>query len=85
MHGFMKTVVIPNTALRVSRLGLGTAQFGARLSAADARALLKRVKIISPAKRPVPSRHFELMGEALLKRRRIRMRYLTRTRGGELS
>jgi predicted DNA-binding transcriptional regulator YafY len=52
---------------------------------ADARALLKRVKIISPAKRPVPSRHFELMGEALLKRRRIRMRYLTRTRGGDVS
>ena len=47
---------------------------------ADARALMKRVKIISPAKRPVPSQHFERVGEALLKRRRIHMRYLTRTR-----
>ena len=48
---------------------------------ADAKALLKRVKIISPAKRPVPSQYFELVGEALLKRRRIHMRYLTRGRG----
>jgi predicted DNA-binding transcriptional regulator YafY len=48
---------------------------------ADAKTLLKRVKIISAAKRPVPSRHFELVGEALLQRRRLRMRYLTRGRG----
>lgn len=48
---------------------------------ADAKALLKRVKIISPAKRPVPTQCFEMVGEALLKRRRLHMRYLTRGRG----
>jgi predicted DNA-binding transcriptional regulator YafY len=47
----------------------------------EARELLKRVKIIGSAKRPVSSQFFELVGEALLKRRRIRMRYLTRGRG----
>jgi predicted DNA-binding transcriptional regulator YafY len=47
----------------------------------EARALLKRVKIVSAAKRPVPSRFFELVGEALLARRRIHLRYLTRSRG----
>ena len=47
----------------------------------DAKALLKRVKIIGSAKRPVPSQYFELVGEALLKRRRLHMRYLTRGRG----
>ncbi len=48
---------------------------------ADAKALLKRVKIIGSAKRPVSSQFFELIGEALLKRRRLHMRYLTRGRG----
>jgi len=48
---------------------------------ADAKALLKRVKIIGSAKRPVSSQFFELIGEALLKRKRIHMRYLTRGRG----
>ncbi len=47
---------------------------------ADAKALLKRVKIIGSAKRPVSSQFFELVGEALLKRRRLHMRYLTRGR-----
>jgi predicted DNA-binding transcriptional regulator YafY len=50
----------------------------------EARALLRRVKIVSATKRPVPSRFFELVGEALLARRRIHMSYLTRSRG-ELS
>jgi predicted DNA-binding transcriptional regulator YafY len=50
-------------------------------SEADARALMKRVKVISSARRPVASRFFELVGEALMKRRRIHMRYLTRGRG----
>jgi predicted DNA-binding transcriptional regulator YafY len=49
--------------------------------AGDAKALLKRVRIASAARRPVPGRFFELVAEALLKRRRIRMRYLTRGRG----
>ncbi len=48
---------------------------------ADAKSLLKRVKIIGSAKRPVSSQFFELIGEALLKRKRIHMRYLTRGRG----
>jgi predicted DNA-binding transcriptional regulator YafY len=47
----------------------------------DAKALMKRVKIINSAKRPVPARFFELVGEALMKRRRLHMRYLTRGRG----
>ena len=48
---------------------------------ADVKALLKRVKIIGSAKRPVSSQFFELIGEALLKRKRLQMRYLTRGRG----
>lgn len=50
-------------------------------SETEAKALLKRIKIISPAKRPVPTHFFEMVGEALLKRRRLHMRYLTRGRG----
>jgi predicted DNA-binding transcriptional regulator YafY len=50
-------------------------------SEAETKALLKRVKIVGSAKRPVPSQFFELVGEALLKRRRLRLRYLTRGRG----
>jgi predicted DNA-binding transcriptional regulator YafY len=47
----------------------------------DAKSLLKRVKIIGAAKRPVPSQFFEMVAEALLTRKRIHMRYLTRGRG----
>jgi predicted DNA-binding transcriptional regulator YafY len=47
----------------------------------DARALRKRVKIISALRRPVAPDCFERMGEALLRRRRLQMRYLTRARG----
>jgi predicted DNA-binding transcriptional regulator YafY len=50
-------------------------------SEVDAKELLKRVKIISPAKRPVPTQFFELVAEALLKRSKLRIRYLTRGRG----
>ncbi len=46
-----------------------------------AEALTKRVRILSAARRPVPTRFFELVGEALLRRRRLQMRYLTRGRG----
>jgi predicted DNA-binding transcriptional regulator YafY len=45
-----------------------------------ATSLLKRVRIINAARRPVPGKFFELVVDALLKRRRIRMRYLTRSR-----
>ncbi len=48
---------------------------------ADAQALLARVKIVSAAKRPVPTQFFEMVGEALLRRRRLHLRYLTRGRG----
>ena len=50
-------------------------------SQADAQALLKRVKIVSAARRPVPSQFFELVAEALLKRRRLHLRYHSRGRG----
>lgn len=50
-------------------------------SEGEAKALLKRVKIIGTAKRPVPTQFFELVCEALLTRRRLHMRYLTRGRG----
>ncbi len=48
------------------------------LTSAD---VLKRVKILTPAKRPVPSQWFERVTEALIKRRRLAMTYLTRSRG----
>lgn len=47
---------------------------------ADAKALLRRVRIIGAARRVVASDHFERVAEALLERRRLRMRYLTRGR-----
>jgi len=47
----------------------------------DAKALMKRVKIISALRRPVASEFFERVGEALIRRRRLSMRYLTRGRG----
>jgi predicted DNA-binding transcriptional regulator YafY len=50
-------------------------------SESEAKAIVKRVKIISAARRPVPTKFFELIGEALIKRRRLKMQYLTRGRG----
>jgi len=50
-------------------------------SEGDAKALMRRVKIIGTAKRPVPTQCFELVCEALLTRRRLHMCYLTRGRG----
>jgi predicted DNA-binding transcriptional regulator YafY len=47
---------------------------------ADAAELMKRVKIMSPARRPVAPRRFELIGGALTRRRRVRMRYYVRSR-----
>ena len=46
----------------------------------DAKTLMKRVKIISALRRPVAPDCFERMGEALMRRRRLQMRYLTRAR-----
>ena len=42
--------------------------------------LIERVKIVSAARRPVPSRFFERVSAALLQRRRLQLRYLTRAR-----
>jgi len=47
---------------------------------AAATLLMKRVKIVSAQRRPVPSRFFERVSAALLGRRRLHLRYLTRTR-----
>lgn len=46
----------------------------------DASTLLQRVRIISPAKRPAPALFFQRVSAALLERRRLHMRYLTRGR-----
>jgi len=51
------------------------------LGSGDDESVVKRVRIVSPAKRPVPSRFFELVTEALVHRRRLQLRYLTRGRG----
>jgi predicted DNA-binding transcriptional regulator YafY len=52
-------------------------------SEGESRELMKRVKIASPARRPVPSRWFELVGSALLRRQRIAMLYFTRGKRAE--
>lgn len=52
-------------------------------SEGESRELLRRVRVISPARRPVPSKWFELVGSALLKRERLEMLYFTRARRSE--
>lgn len=47
--------------------------------AAQARELMRRVKVIGTARRRVPSRHFELLGSALVQRRRVWLRYFKRS------
>jgi predicted DNA-binding transcriptional regulator YafY len=59
-------------------LGGGSGALGEEL---DTEALMKRVKIIGAARRPVPSRWFEIVAEAVLRRRRLHLRYLSRGRG----
>jgi predicted DNA-binding transcriptional regulator YafY len=49
-------------------------------SEGESRELMKRVKIPSPARRPVQPRHFELIGSALTQRQRVHMRYHARSR-----
>ena len=44
-----------------------------------ARELMRRVKVIGTARRRVPSRHFELLGSALMQRRRLQLRYFKRS------
>ena len=43
--------------------------------------IVKRVKIVSAVRRPVPSKFFERVSAALLSRQRLQLRYLTRGRG----
>ena len=45
----------------------------------EARELMRRVKLISTARRRVPSRHFELLGSALVQRRKVWLRYFKRS------
>lgn len=52
-------------------------------SAAEARELLRRVRISLPARRPVPARWFERVASALLQRRRLELVYYTRSKGVE--
>ena len=52
-------------------------------SESEARELMQRVKIMSAARRPVVGRHFELIGGALMQRRRVQMRYWVRSRREE--
>lgn len=44
-----------------------------------ARELMRRVKVIGTARRRVPSKHFELIGSALLQRRRLALQYFKRS------
>jgi predicted DNA-binding transcriptional regulator YafY len=43
--------------------------------------IMKRVKVVTALRRPVPSRFFERVSAALLARQRLHLRYLTRGRG----
>ncbi len=47
--------------------------------AGQSRALRQRIKVIATARRRVPSKHFELLGSALLQRRRVWLRYFKRS------
>ena len=49
----------------------------------EAQELMKRVRIVSAARRPVQAKCFEMVGSALLQRRRIEMTYYTRGRKAE--
>lgn len=46
----------------------------------EARELVRRIKVMSPARRPVAPRHFELLGGALTRRRRVHLHYWVRSR-----
>jgi len=49
-------------------------------SAEESRELMRRVKIMSPARRPVTSKWFEVLGSALLSRLRVELDYYSRAR-----
>jgi predicted DNA-binding transcriptional regulator YafY len=52
-------------------------------SEAQSREMVRRIKILGSARRPVEHRHFELLGTALMQRRRVALRYYTRSRQEE--
>ena len=54
---------------------------GSGEGAEAANRLIKRIKVVTALRRPVPSRFFERVSNALLQRRRLHLRYLTRSRG----
>jgi predicted DNA-binding transcriptional regulator YafY len=45
----------------------------------ESREMMRRVKLISTARRRAPSRHFELLGSALVQRKRVWLRYFKRS------
>lgn len=47
--------------------------------ASESRELMRRIKVIGTARRRVPSRWFELLGSALVQRRRLWLRYFKRS------
>ncbi len=49
----------------------------------ESRELMRRVRIASPARRPVAPRHFEIIGSALTRRQRVAMSYWVRSRQQE--
>ena len=49
-------------------------------SDAQARDLVRRVKVMASARRPVAPRHFETIGGALTRRQRVHLQYWVRTR-----
>ncbi len=51
---------------------------------AEAQEMTRRIKLISTARRRVPSQHFETVGSAVVKRRRLALRYRKRGPDGGL-
>jgi len=49
----------------------------------EARELMRRVRILSPAQRPVAGKFFERVASALLERRRLQITYYTRSKQAE--
>ncbi|NDY92578.1 helix-turn-helix transcriptional regulator [Ideonella livida] len=52
-------------------------------TAAEARELMRRVRIVQPARRSVPARWFEVVGSALHRRQRLALAYFSRGRQEE--
>lgn len=49
-------------------------------SGAEAREMVRRVKVMSAARRPVAPKHFEVIGSALTRRQRVHLHYWVRSR-----